>query len=50
VIILIAFSIRLVVVCFTYRDLPDADKFYEKFGWETGWIARAGPDCIDNAT
>jgi 4-amino-4-deoxy-L-arabinose transferase-like glycosyltransferase len=41
VILLIAFSIRLVVVCFSYRDLPDADKFYEQFGWEMGWIARA---------
>ena len=41
VIILAAFAIRLVVVCFTYRDLPDADKFYEQFGWEMGWIARA---------
>ncbi len=40
-IILAAFLIRLVVVCFTYRDLPDADKFYEAFGWEMGWIARA---------
>jgi 4-amino-4-deoxy-L-arabinose transferase-like glycosyltransferase len=41
VIILAAFAIRLVVVCFTYRDLPDADKYYEQFGWEMGWIARA---------
>jgi 4-amino-4-deoxy-L-arabinose transferase-like glycosyltransferase len=41
VIILVAFAIRLVVVCFTYRDLPDADKYYEQFGWEMGWIARA---------
>ncbi|MGA3010582.1 MAG: glycosyltransferase family 39 protein [Terracidiphilus sp.] len=41
VIILAAFAIRLVLVCFTYRDLPDADKFYEQFGWEMGWIARA---------
>ncbi len=40
-IVLAAFLIRLVVVCFTYRDLPDADKFYEAFGWEMGWIARA---------
>lgn len=31
----------MVVVLFTYRDLPDADKFYEQFGWEMGWIARA---------
>jgi 4-amino-4-deoxy-L-arabinose transferase-like glycosyltransferase len=40
-IVLAAFLIRLVVVCFTYKDLPDADKFYEAFGWEMGWIARA---------
>jgi 4-amino-4-deoxy-L-arabinose transferase-like glycosyltransferase len=39
--ILVAFCIRMVVVCFNYRDLPDADKFYEQFGWEMGWIARA---------
>jgi 4-amino-4-deoxy-L-arabinose transferase-like glycosyltransferase len=37
----VAFALRLVVVFFTYRDLPDADKFYERFGWEMGWIARA---------
>jgi 4-amino-4-deoxy-L-arabinose transferase-like glycosyltransferase len=36
-----AFAVRLVVVIFTYRDLPDADKLYEQFGWEMGWIARA---------
>ncbi len=41
IIVLAAFLVRLVVVCFTYRDLPDADKFYEAFGWEMGWIARA---------
>ena len=40
-IVLSAFAIRLIVVCFTYRDLPDADKFYEQFGWEMGWVARA---------
>jgi 4-amino-4-deoxy-L-arabinose transferase-like glycosyltransferase len=40
-ILFVAFSIRLIVVFFTYRDLPDADKFYEAFGWEMGWIARA---------
>ena len=39
--ILVALAIRLVVVCLTYRSLPDADKFYEAFGWEMGWIARA---------
>ena len=31
----------MVVVFFTYRSLPDADKLYERFGWEMGWIARA---------
>jgi 4-amino-4-deoxy-L-arabinose transferase-like glycosyltransferase len=39
--LLVALAIRLVVVFFTYRDLPDADKHYEAFGWEMGWIARA---------
>jgi 4-amino-4-deoxy-L-arabinose transferase-like glycosyltransferase len=41
VIILLALAIRLVVVCFTFCCLPDANKFYEQFGWEMGWIARA---------
>jgi len=40
-IVLVALVMRLIVVCFVYRDLPDADKFYEAFGWEMGWIARA---------
>lgn len=40
-IVLAAFLVRLVVVCFVYRDLPDADKLFEAFGWEMGWIARA---------
>jgi hypothetical protein len=31
----------MIVVFFTFRGLPDADKFYEAFGWEMGWIARA---------
>ena len=34
-------TIRMIVVAVTYRSLPDADKFYESFGWEMGWIARA---------
>jgi 4-amino-4-deoxy-L-arabinose transferase-like glycosyltransferase len=34
-------AIRLVVVIVNYRSLPDADKHYEAFGWEMGWIARA---------
>src|ERR1700690_3546398 len=38
---IVALAIRLVVVFATYRDLPDADKLYERFGWEMGWIARA---------
>ncbi|MDQ2840563.1 MAG: glycosyltransferase family 39 protein, partial [Acidobacteriota bacterium] len=29
------------LVCFTYKNLPDANKFYEAFGWEMGWVARA---------
>jgi 4-amino-4-deoxy-L-arabinose transferase-like glycosyltransferase len=37
----VALAIRMVVVVLGYRDLPDADKFYEQFGWEMGWIARA---------
>ena len=37
----VALAMRMVVVFFTYRDLPDANKFYESFGWEMGWIARA---------
>ena len=37
----VALAIRLVVVIFTYRSLPDADRYYESFGWEMGWIARA---------
>ncbi len=40
-VMLVAIAVRLVVVFFTYRDLPDADKFYEQFGWEMGWVARA---------
>jgi 4-amino-4-deoxy-L-arabinose transferase-like glycosyltransferase len=39
--LLVALAIRMVVVFFVYRDLPDADKHYEAFGWEMGWIARA---------
>ena len=39
--LLVALAIRMVVVFFTYRDLPDADKHFEAFGWEMGWIARA---------
>jgi hypothetical protein len=35
------FLIRMIVVVCTYRDLPDADKLYERFGWEMGWVARA---------
>ena len=44
IIILAAFIIRMVVVCFVYRDLPDADQFYERFGWDIGWVARAMAD------
>lgn len=38
---LVAMAIRLVVVYFYYRELPDADQYYEQFGWEVGWVARA---------
>lgn len=41
VIVGVAFALRMVVVVFTYRDVPDADKLYERFGWEMGWIARS---------
>jgi 4-amino-4-deoxy-L-arabinose transferase-like glycosyltransferase len=41
VIVLAAFAIRLVVVAFYFRQLPDADQHYEQFGWEVGWVARA---------
>ena len=39
--ILAALVIRLVVVAFYYRQLPDANLHYEQFGWEEGWVARA---------
>jgi len=39
--VLAALAVRLLVALFVYRDLPDADKFYEAFGWEMGWAARA---------
>ena len=45
--LLVALAIRMVVVFFTFRDLPDADKHYEAFGWEMGWIAR-GRQTADN--
>jgi hypothetical protein len=38
---LVALAIRMVVVCLCYRSLPDADLYYERFGWEVGWVARA---------
>jgi len=33
----------MVVVCFTYRDLPYAEEYlsHPQFGWEMGWEARA---------
>ncbi|MGA7342523.1 MAG: glycosyltransferase family 39 protein [Terracidiphilus sp.] len=40
-VVLAAFALRLVVVVFYYRQLPDADLHYEQFGWEVGWVARA---------
>jgi 4-amino-4-deoxy-L-arabinose transferase-like glycosyltransferase len=39
--LIVAFGVRMVVVIAVYRTLPDADKHYEAFGWEMGWIARA---------
>jgi hypothetical protein len=43
VIIIVALAIRIVVVVFTYRDLPFAEEYlsHAQFGWEMGWIARA---------
>ena len=38
---LVALAIRMVMVYFYYRQLPDADQYYEQFGWEVGWVARA---------
>jgi len=40
-ILIVALSIRMVVVYFSYRDLPDVDNFCAQFGWEVGWVARA---------
>ena len=37
----VALAIRMVVVYFSYRGLPDVDKYCERFGWEVGWVARA---------
>jgi 4-amino-4-deoxy-L-arabinose transferase-like glycosyltransferase len=39
--ILAALIVRLIVVAFYFRQLPDADLHYEQFGWEVGWVARA---------
>ena len=43
VLVLAAFAIRLVVVCFTYGSLPYAEEYmsHAQFGYEMGWIARA---------
>jgi 4-amino-4-deoxy-L-arabinose transferase-like glycosyltransferase len=40
-IILLALTVRLIVAFFYVHELLDVDKFYEQFGWEVGWIARA---------
>ncbi len=37
----VAFLLRLIVVSLNYRETPDAVYFYERFGWEMGWIARS---------
>jgi hypothetical protein len=36
-----ALAIRLIVVAFVFRDLPDPAGHYERFGNEVGWIARS---------
>lgn len=36
-----ALAIRLIVVAFVFRDLPDPARHYERFGNEVGWIARS---------
>jgi 4-amino-4-deoxy-L-arabinose transferase-like glycosyltransferase len=43
VIILVALAIRMVVVLFTFRELPYAERYlsHDQFGWEMGWISRA---------
>jgi 4-amino-4-deoxy-L-arabinose transferase-like glycosyltransferase len=38
---MVAFAIRMIVVYFYYRQLPDANLRYEQFGWEVGWVARS---------
>jgi 4-amino-4-deoxy-L-arabinose transferase-like glycosyltransferase len=42
-VIFAAFAIRMVVVCFIYRDLPTSEEYlsHPQIGWEMGWIARA---------
>jgi hypothetical protein len=37
----IAFAIRMVVVSFVFRDLPNPEGHFERFGNEVGWIARS---------
>jgi len=39
--VLVAFTIRLIVVYSYFRQLPDVNLHYEQFGWEVGWVARA---------
>lgn len=41
IVFVVALAIRMVVVYFSYRGLPDVNKDYEQFGWEMGWTARA---------
>ncbi len=36
-----AWLLRMVVVAFVFRDLPDPARHYESFGNEVGWIARS---------
>jgi Dolichyl-phosphate-mannose-protein mannosyltransferase len=37
----VALALRLIVVGFVFRDLPDPAGHYERFGNEVGWIARS---------
>lgn len=36
-----AFLIRMIVVAFVFRTLPDPTQHYGGFGWEMGWTARS---------
>jgi len=36
-----AWLIRMTVVAFVFRGLPDPARGFEQFGWEMGWVARS---------